>query len=705
MNSLTQIVKRNGKRVPFDPIKISAAIYRAAEVVAGREGKTPDRGKADLVSAAVVATLEEKFAGLTPTVEQVQDLVERQLIKQGFADTAKTYILYREKHKQGRDLDASGKAVFDFSRRIINGYVDGGDWRSKENANSGSVTFQGANARLAGDLWNTFALNEMYGKENSEIPDAHAAGQIHIHDLDFPIIAYCCGHSLEQILLRGFGEVSERVQSSPAKHLRSAVSQMVNFIGTMQGEFAGAQAFSSVDTRLAPFVRSDGLSEKDLEQCMQELIYGLNVPSRWGWQAPFSNLTFDLTVPEDLKNKEVIVGGKTLPGLKYGDLQGEMDRLNKAYLKVKMGGDKSGRIFTFPIDTYNLTKDFNWDGEVQDRLFEVTGKYGIPYFQNYIGSNLDPGAVRAMCCRLNLDQRELMNRPGSIWGPGDSTGSIGVVTINMNRVGYEAHSEDEFFKLLGHRMDLAAESLKIKRKTINKLLGQGFVPYTKSYLGHFKNHFSTIGINGMHESLMNFMGKGIETPEGQSFAIKTLEFMRGKLRKYQEESGDKYKTLFNLEATPAEGTSYRFAKLDKEKYPNIHTSQNGGIPYLTNSTQLPVGLDIDLFSALKHQEPLQTLYNGGTIFHTFLGERLSGPQAKRLVKKIAENTRLPYFSLTPVFSVCGKDGYMSGNVMECPSCGVEPERYDRVVGYIRPVRTWNPGKQAEFKDRLRFPSE
>jgi len=695
---LVKITKRDGKVVDFNSEKIRIAAEKALLA----DGLLPQ----DAYSAStricdrVAARLEMMFSRVShPTVEQTQDLVEDTMMELGHHSAAKRFIIYRQKHKEARALDDTSRLVLDFTRRLLGGYIDGGDWRGKENANSGQITFQGANARLAGDLWNSFALNEMYSRENPEIAEGHKTGQFHIHDLDLPVIPYCCGHSLEQLLRRGFGEVKERVQSSPPKHLRSAVSQMVNYIGTMQGEFAGAQAFSSVDTLLAPFIRVDKLSDAEVKQSMQELIYGLNVPSRWGWQAPFSNLTFDLTVPKDLAKKRAIVGGKETD-FTYEELQKEMNKLNRAYLEVKMKGDKSGRIFTFPIDTYNLTDDFEWDGEIQELLFEVTGKYGIPYFQNYIGSGLDPGAVRAMCCRLNLDQRELMRRPGNIWGPGDSTGSIGVVTINMNRAGYESRSEEEFFDILGHRMDLASQSLEVKRKTIEKLLEQkpeSFIPFTQSYLGHFNNHFSTIGLIGMHEGLINFLGKGIETEEGKKFAVKVLEFMRGKMQTYQEKTGH----LYNLEATPGEGACYRLAKLDREIYPKIYTSGNGA-PYLTNSTQLPVDLDIDLFSALKHQEELQTLYTGGTIFHTFLGERISGESAKNLVRRIAEGTKLSYFSLTPVFSVCEDHGYLSGKTDECPTCKKPTEVYDRVVGYIRPVNSFNPGKKEEFKMRRRF---
>jgi len=697
------IKKRDGKIVDFNPDKIRNAAEKA--LLADGFKQEEAYSVSQRVSDKVVARLEMMFNGVSqPTVEQTQDFVEDAMMGLGekYHPAAKKFIIYREKHKEKRALDSAGKEVFNFARRLINGYIDGADWRGKENANSGQVTFQGANARLAGDLWNTFALNEMYSKENPEIAEAHKTGQFHIHDLDFPVIAYCCGHSLEQLLKRGFGEVKERVQSSPPKHLRSAVSQMVNYIGTMQGEFAGAQAFVSVDTFLAPFVKVDDLSDKEIHQSMQELIYGLNVPSRWGWQAPFSNLGFDLTVPSDLAKRKAIVGGKEAE-FTYGDTQKEMDRLNKAYLQEKMKGDKSGRIFTFPIDTYNLTKEFDWNSDVSNLLFEVTGKYGIPYFSNFINSDLNPEDIRSMCCRLRLDMRELRKRGGGLFGSNPSTGSIGVVTINMNRIGYEAKTEEEFFTLLGHRMDLASQSLEIKRKKIEKLLEQepeSFVPFTKSYLGHFNNHYSTIGLIGMHEGMVNFLGKGIETEEGKNLTVKALNFMRERMQEYQEKTGN----FYNLEATPGEGTCYRLAKLDKESYPKIYTSGNGA-PYLTNSSQLPVDLKIDLFDALKHQEELQTLYTGGTIFHTFLGERLSGEDAKNLVKKIAENTTLPYFSLTPVFSVCENHGYLSGKINKCPTCQSPTEIYDRVVGYIRPVNAFNPGKKEEFKMRKRFDSK
>lgn len=696
-----KIKKRDGKIVNFSPDKIMGAAEKAflADGIVGQNAMLA----AQRVTDKVVTKLDMMFNGVSqPHVEQVQDFVEDTMMELGYLSTAKKYIIYRENHKALREADQSKQAIFDFARRLVNGYMGGDDWRSKENANSGSITFQGANARLAGEVWNNYALNEMYGKENPEIKALHESGAMHIHDLDFPVIAYCCGHSLEQLIRRGFGSVAERVQSSPAKHLETIVAQMVNYIGTMQGEFAGAQAFSSVDTFLAPFIRADNLPQEKVDQYMQMLIYGLNVPSRWGWQAPFSNLTFDLSVPEDLKNKPAIVGGKEMNSI-YGDYQKEIDMINRGFLKTMMKGDKSERIFTFPIPTYNLTKNFDWNSEVSNLLFDVTGKYGIPYFQNYLGSELDPGAIRAMCCRLNLDQTELMRRPGNMWGPGDSTGSIGVVTLNMNRIGYEAEGkEDRFYELLGHRMDVASQSLEIKRKTIDEFMERGFVPYTKSYLGHFNNHFSTIGLCGMNEACVNVLGKDISTEEGKEFAVRTLDFMRGKIKGYQNESGN----LYNLEATPAESTSYKFAKRDKEIYPNIAVSGNS-TPFLTNSTQLPVDLKTDLNFALKHQEELQTLYNGGTIFHTFVGERMNGESAKNLVRKIAETTRLPYFSITPVFSICPEHKYLPGKKEACttPGCDEVPEIYDRIVGYLRPVNAWNPGKKEEFKYRNRINKE
>jgi ribonucleoside-triphosphate reductase len=555
------------------------------------------------------------------------------------------------------------------------------------------MSFSGLNARVAGEVLSTYALNQIY---TEPIKNAHQEGDFHIHDLSYPIVGYCAGWSLGNLLRRGFGHVPNQIHSSPAKHLETATLHMVNYIGTMQGEFAGAQAFSSVDTLLAPFIRADKLDFARVRQDIQKLVYGLNVPSRWGWQTPFSNLTFDWVVPRDLADKKVVVGGKELDAV-YGEFQPEMDMINRAFLELMVEGDHQGRVFTFPIPTYNLTPDFDWDSSNARLLFEATAKYGIPYFQNYIGTHMNPGDIRAMCCRLNLDQRELMRRPGSIWGPGDSTGSIGVVTINLNRIGYTAKSPDEYKERLRHLMGLAKDSLETKREIVNHMLERGIMPYTKVYLGHFNNHFSTIGICGMHEAALNLLGQGIGTPEGQAFAVDILNFMRDRLKEYQEETGN----LYNLEATPAESTAYRLARLDKQKYPQIVTSGSDRHPYLTNSTQLNVDATRDVFEALQHQEAVQSLYTGGTIFHTFLPEAIDGETCRKLVRKIAE-TRIPYFSITPTFSVCENHGYLKGQHPRCPDCGTETEVYSRIVGYLRPVRTWNDGKQQEFKDRTPY---
>ena len=693
---LKKIKKRNGDIVFFSSDKIKTAVFLAlrADGLLEQEAKEGSQQ----ITSEVVGRLGVVFnTTTTPTVEQTQDIVEDVMMRLEFHSAAKMYIKYRQMHKQLRERSELENGLVQDVVRTVKDYTRGDDWEVQENANTGSIVFQGLNAHLAGKALKTYALSEMYGKEDIEIRKLHEQKAIHIHDLSFPLIAYCCGHSIEQLIRRGFGEVSERVQSKPAKHLITIVAQIVNYIGTMQGEFAGAQAFSSVDTFLAPFVRADDLTQKEVDQCMQMLIYGLNVPSRWGWQAPFSNLTFDLTVPRDLKDKKAIINGKELDST-YGDYQKEIDMINLGFLKTMAEGDKAGRIFTFPIPTYNLTKDFDWNSNVADKIFEVTGKYGIPYFQNYIGSNLDPGEIRAMCCRLNINQTELMNRPGGMWGPGDSTGSIGVVTINMNRIGYEAQNEEEFFDILGHRMEICSKSLVTKRKVVDNLLKKDFVPYTASYLGHFNNHFSTIGLCGMNESCLNFLDKDISTLEGKDFTIKVLHFMRGKMRQYQKETGN----LYNLEATPAESTAYRFAKADVEMYPNIKINGKNEV-IMTNSTQLPVDLNTNLYDALKHQEDIQVLYTGGTIFHTFVGERLSGDQTKMLVRKIAENTKLPYFSITPIFSICPNHGYIPGKHELCETCGKETEVYDRVVGYLRPIKTWNKGKrkgEAPLRKRL-----
>ncbi|MBN1273116.1 MAG: ribonucleoside triphosphate reductase [Candidatus Aminicenantes bacterium] len=683
--SVTRLKKRDGSVVDFVQDKITQAVRKALE-----SNGVDDPILAKSVSDIVTFMLEEKFGGYTiPSVEQIQDIVEMVLMKQGHLEVAKSYILYREKHKEIREAKKTGINL----ERLIKDYIKNVDWKIKENSNEGVMSFSGLNARISGEVLSNFALNQIYSEN---VKKAHVEGILHIHDLSYPIVGYCAGWSLENLLRRGFGHVPNQVHSFPAKHLETASLHMVNFIGTMQGEFAGAQAFSSVDTLLAPFIRWDKLDYASVKQDIQKLIFGLNVPSRWGWQTPFSNLTFDLTVPGDMKDKKVIIGGEEQEST-YGEYQPEMDMINKAFLELMIEGDQQGRVFTFPIPTYNLTKNFDWDNPNSKLLFEVTAKYGIPYFQNYIGTNMDPGDIRAMCCRLNLDLRELMKRPGNMWGAGDSTGSIGVVTINLNRIGYQSESKEEFFDNLKKIMTLAKESLETKREIVNNMLSKGMMPYTQIYLGHFMNHFSTIGICGMHEACLNFLGKGIGTSEGKEFTIEVLHFMRKTIQEFQEETGN----IYNLEATPAESTSYRLARLDKEKYQNIVTSGTDKHPYLTNSTHLNVDATSDIFEALMHQKDIQSLYTGGTLFNAFLPESVDGETCRKLVQRIAE-TQLPYFSITPTFSVCQNHGYLKGKQSRCPTCGEETEVYSRIVGYLRPVGTWNDGKQQEFQERVTY---
>lgn len=683
--AVSRIKKRDGQVTDFVQSKITEAVFKAM-----KSHNLNDRRAAQSISDIVTFMLEDKFAGYTiPSVEQIQDIVEMVLMKQGYHEIAKSYILYRERHKDIREARRTGLNL----TRLVKDYINDIDWKIKENSNEGVMSFSGLNARVSGEVLSNFALNQLY---SPLIKKAHVEGDLHIHDLSYPIVGYCAGWSLEKLLRKGFGHVPNQVHSFPAKHLETATLHMVNFIGTMQGEFAGAQAFSSVDTFLAPFVRADKLDYEKVKQDIQKLIFGLNVPSRWGWQTPFSNLTFDWTVPHDMFEKKVIVGGEEL-NTTYGDYQEEMDMINQAFLELMVEGDQKGRVFTFPIPTYNVSKDFDWDGPNTDLLFEATAKYGIPYFQNYLGTNMDPGDIRAMCCRLNLDQRELLNRPGSIWGPGDSTGSIGVVTINLNRIGYEAASEEDYFLRLHKIMNLAKTSLETKREVVNNMLEKGLVPYTRVYLGHFDNHFSTIGLCGMNESCLNFLGKGIDTEEGKRFAIRVLEYMRKIIREFQEETGN----LYNLEATPAESTSYRLARLDRQKYNSIATSGTDKHPYLTNSTQLNVDATRDIFEALEHQKDIQPLYTGGTIFHAFLPESIDALTCKKLVHKISQ-TRIPYFSITPTFSVCSNHGYIRGEQPVCPQCNEETEVYSRIVGYLRPISTWNDGKKQEFKERKTF---
>ena len=680
-----KIRKRDGRIVLFEQEKIMNAIFKAAQAVGGT-----DRELANKLSEQVVSLINEKFNSKTiPTVENVQDLVEKVLVENGHYKTAKAYILYREEHKKLRDVKSLLLNVGD----VIDDYISEKEWRIKENANI-SFSYSGLLWHGVGTIMAYYALNNIYPQQISK---AHIEGDFHLHNLSMSLCGYCAGWSLRQLLMEGLNGVPGKVHSAPPQHLRSAIGQMVNFIGTLQNEWAGAQAFSSFDTYLAPFVRADKLDYKQVKQSIQEYVYGMNITSRWGGQSPFSNITLDWTVPEDIKNDHVIVGGKTLDSV-YGDYQEEMDIVNKAFIEVMTGGDMYGRVFTWPIPTYNITKDLDWDNENLNLLFGMTAKYGLPYFQNFIKSDLKPTDVRAMCCRLQLNLKELRNKTGGLFGFGESTGSIGVVTINMPRIGYQSKSEEDFFERLDRLMYLAKNSLEIKRKLVDRMMSIGLLPFSRRYLGNFDHHFSTIGLIGMNEACVNFLGQDIATEEGKKFSIKVLEFMRDKLKEYQEETNH----IYNLEATPAEGTSYRLAKVDRQNYPKI-ISSGKNLPFYTNSTQLPVNYTDDVFLALNHQEELQRKYTGGTVFHTFLGESPeNGEAVKLLVRKIATSYALPYFTITPTFSVCPSHGYIKGEHFNCPTCNSKAEVFSRVVGYIRPVQDWNEGKQEEFKQRLEY---
>ncbi|MEM3402365.1 MAG: ribonucleoside triphosphate reductase [Candidatus Hadarchaeales archaeon] len=577
--------------------------------------------------------------------------------------------------------------------KFIDDYIGIRDWRVKENANI-SYSFSSLLLQAGGEMIARYTLSKIYPKD---IARAHIDGDIHIHNLQFGIVGYCAGWSIRDLLLNGFSGIPGKTESSPPKHFSSALLQISNFLGSMQNEWAGAQAVNSPDVFLAPFVRKDGLSYRQVKQAMQEFIYNLNISSRWGGQTPFTNITFELKVPEDMKDEPVIYGGKPTDDT-YGDYQPEVDLINRAFLDVMYEGDMRGRIFTFPIPTYNITKDFDWDSDVSELLFKTTAKFGVPYFQNCIKGGIDPREVRSMCCRLLLDLRELHRRYGGFFGYADKTGSIGVVTINMPRIGYLSKEESEFFERLERLMELAKKSLEIKRKLVEENMKKGFLPFSAHYLKTLKFHFSTIGLVGMHEACLNFLGKGIETNDGKEFAIKVLKFMREKLVEFQNETGN----IYNLEATPAEGASHRLARLDKERYPKIITAGKK-VPYYTNSTHLPVGYTSNVVEALKHQDDLQVLYNGGTVLHVFLGEAVSSSEGCRLlVRKIAENFRLPYFTITPTFSICMNHGYLSGEHFNCPRCGEPAEVYSRIVGYYRPVQNWHTGKQEEFRERKEY---
>ncbi|MCD6518908.1 MAG: ribonucleoside triphosphate reductase [Anaerolineae bacterium] len=687
--------KRDGRLVPFDQEKITNAIFKAAQAVGG-----DDRERAVFVSNSVVEMIDERYGDWAiPSVEDIQDLVERALIKHGHAKTAKAYILYRDLHNKLRDI----RALVD-ANELVEGYLEHLDWRVNENSNM-SFSLQGLNNHIFSAVNSAYWLNRLYPKE---IRDAHLHGDIHIHDL-YILAVYCCGWDLRDLLIRGFGGVPGKIECKPPKHFRSALGQIVNFFYTIQGESAGAVAFSNFDTYLAPFIRYDGLDEKEVRQALQEFIFNLNVPTRVGFQTPFTNLTMDLVVPSSLADDYVIIGGEPQEA-QYKEFQPEMDLLNRVFAELMLEGDAKGRVFTFPIPTYNITADFDWDNPNLDPLWEMTAKYGIPYFANFVNSDLDPEDVRSMCCRLRLSNKELRKRGGGLFGANPLTGSIGVVTLNMPRIGYLAKSEEDFFRRVAELMDIAKESLLIKRRVIERFTEGGLYPYSRHYLDGIKarfgsywaNHFNTIGLNGMNEALLNFMGVDLTDERGREFAARVLDFMRDRLQKYQEETGQ----LFNLEATPAEGTSYRFALLDRDRYPDIITANSDvpdAEPFYTNSTQLPVDATDDLFQALDWQDELQTKYTGGTVMHVYLGERLPSIRTtKELVRRIAERYRLPYFTLTPTFSICPVHGYLSGEHFECPKCGRTCEVYSRVVGYLRPIQQWNKGKRAEYSRRKVF---
>ena len=681
-----QVIKRDGKIAEFNISKISAAITKAFEA----QIKEYHPSVIDLLALRVTADFEDKIRDGKVAVEDIQDSVEKVLSEAGYADVAKAYILYRKQREKIRNMKST---MLDY-KAVMDSYVKVTDWRVKENS---TVTYSVGGLILSnsGAITANYWLSEIY---DDEVASAHRDGDIHLHDLSM-LTGYCAGWSLKQLIREGLGGVPGKITSSPAKHLSSLCNQMVNFLGIMQNEWAGAQAFSSFDTYLAPFVKADNLSYYEVKKCVESFIYGVNTPSRWGTQAPFSNITLDWTVPEDLKNLPAIVGGKDMP-FTYGDCKKEMDMVNKAFIETMIEGDANGRGFQYPIPTYSITKNFDWSETENNRLlFEMTSKYGTPYFSNYINSDMEPSDVRSMCCRLRLDLRELRKKSGGFFGSGESTGSVGVVTINLPRIAYLAKDEADFYKRLDHMMDIAARSLKTKRTVITKLLNEGLYPYTKHYLGSFENHFSTIGLIGMNEVGLNarWLKKDLTHPETQRFAKEVLDHMRERLSDYQEEYGD----LYNLEATPAESTTYRLAKHDVEKYPGIITAaEPGGTPYYTNSSHLPVGYTQDIFAALDVQDDLQTRYTSGTVFHAFLGEKLPDwKAAAALVRKIAENYKLPYYTLSPTYSVCKEHGYLVGEQYTCPHCGQATEVYSRITGYYRPVQNWNDGKLQEYKER------
>lgn len=684
-----RVIKRDGKIDEFSIKKIAEAITKAFDA----QERQYHSSVIELLALKVTADFEPKITEGFVSVEDIQDSVEAVLSQAGYADVAKAYILYRRQREKLRSMQST---VLDY-KKVVDNYVKVNDWRVKENS---TVTYSVGGLILSnsGTITANYWLSEIY---DDEISKAHRNADIHIHDLSM-LTGYCAGWSLKQLIQEGLGGIPGKITSAPAKHLVTLCNQMVNFLGIMQNEWAGAQALSSFDTYLAPFVKTDALDYEQVKKCIESFVYGVNTPSRWGTQAPFSNITLDWTVPNDLAELPAIVGGREMP-FKYKDCKPEMDMINKAFIEIMIEGDANGRGFQYPIPTYSITRDFDWsDTENNKMLFEMTAKYGTPYFSNYINSDMEPSDVRSMCCRLRLDLRELRKKTGGFFGSGESTGSVGVVTINMPRIAYLASDEQDFYRRLDRLMDVAARSLKIKRTVITRLLEEGLYPYTKRYLGTFEHHFSTIGLIGMNEAGLNakWLRRDLTHGETQAFTRDVLNHMRERLADYQEEFGD----LYNLEATPAESTSYRLAKHDVEQFPDIITAaEDSGVPYYTNSSHLPVGYTDDLFTALDVQDELQTLYTSGTVFHAFLGERLSDwHSAAKLVRKIAENYKLPYYTLSPIYSVCKEHGYLSGEQYKCPICQGKTEVYSRITGYYRPVQNWNDGKAQEYKQRKNY---
>ncbi len=680
-----RVTKRDGKVADFDISKISGAITQAFDACE----RQYNANIIDFLALKVTSDFEPKIENDLVAVEDIQDSVETVLVQAGYADVAKAYILYRRQREKLRNMK---NTILDY-KELVDQYVKNTDWRVKENS---TVTYSVGGLILSnsGAITANYWLSEIY---DDEIGKAHKNADLHIHDLSM-LTGYCAGWSLKQLIEEGLGGVPGKIKSAPAKHLATLCNQMVNFLGIMQNEWAGAQAFSSFDTYLAPFVRTDNLSYDAVKKCIESFVYGVNTPSRWGTQAPFSNITLDWTVPADLADEYAIVGGKRMD-FTYGDCKKEMDMVNKAFIEIMIEGDADGRGFQYPIPTYSITRDFDWSDTENNRLlFEMTSKYGTPYFSNYVNSDMEPSDVRSMCCRLRLDLRELRKKSGGFFGSGESTGSIGVVTINMPRIAYLATDKDAFFKRLDKMMDIAARSLNVKRTIITKLLDEGLYPYTKRYLGTFANHFSTIALLGMNEAGLNakWIRKDMTSKETQEFTKEVLNHMRERLSDYQEMYGD----LYNLEATPAESTAFRLAKHDRKYYPDIICASDGDTPYYTNSSHLPVGYTDDVFTALDVQDELQTLYTSGTVFHAFIGEKLPGWEAAaNMVRKIAENYRLPYYSISPTYSVCREHGYLAGEQFTCPICGKEAEVYSRITGYYRPVKNWNDGKSQEYKER------